>query len=616
MATNAERTGSGVFLRTRCIVLTAAICLPLAVFPGDAGAQCSLPDLPSCTCYASDCSPVACPWPFTGIPGDIIGTARLTTGTRSCCIADGGTAYWQIQRQALIPAVAELMAFFNPAVQTNLETAPQAWCTETIAWWGLHAQMPYEDGYYASGHHQSSFVQGGGEMRRWYLAEEIKRGLSRGRWISATELDYSSFDPGVNGPCPGAYQQIYGYDPADPDNNGNAWNDPTGHSQLIDSMVVHRLYTPDGVVQRIDVGMIEGNVGYGGGSPYARIIHHRWYYDIVDFTPQGSDYLDASNRKIRGWGINLNEDGTPRCDCSRIKTVIIEFTIANPGPIGPDLADSAYVAAMDTFFSRTGGAALVTSNSPAVRTGGALPDDGNHWVIPPPPHPEDPVCIEVDLLDEYPDRMRGVTLEWVDAIPVQYDVERAGNDGSFQGRTLRLPVTPPGIPSGTRLPFTAAFSAAGPDTGHVVRFVRLCIPQSALTRTFEIARLHFNYHGDEIEDENGSSPEGDAGDTQTGIGEAKTPPMKLWLGSAFPNPFQSGTAVSFGLPEAAAARLTVHDVRGRRVRVLRSSLLRMGSHTASWDGRDESGGICPPGVYFVRLEWRGEIRTQKLVLVR
>jgi hypothetical protein len=271
---------------------------------------------------------------------------------------------------------------------------------------------------------------------------------------------------------------------------------------------------------------------------------------------------------------------------------------------------------MIDYFNTTGGTVNVTTNSTTVQTGGALPIDTYPWTIPPPPHPEDPVCIEVDLKDEYPDLVDAVTLEWVDEIPLEFTIMWAGDDATFQSRTVTLPTTPPTVPSGSVLPLTTMFTPDYPDTGYSIQYVRLCISQSALTKTFQIKRFHYNYFCDEGHGDIESYPEGDWGNPLTGIEEEDAPPAGLWLRSGYPNPFQTGTSVAFGLPKAGTVRLTIYDVQGRRVKAVLHRFVEAGPQTVSWDGRSEGGTICPSGVYFLRLEWRGRIRTQKLLLMR
>ena len=51
-------------------------------------------------------------------------------------------------------------------------------------------------------------------------------------------------------------------------------------------------------------------------------------------------------------------------------------------------------------------------------------------------------------------------------------------------------------------------------------------------------------------------------------------------------------------PTSSPAHLCVYDPAGRLIRTLVDSRLPTGSHTITWDGRDQSGQIVAAGVYF------------------
>ncbi len=85
---------------------------------------------------------------------------------------------------------------------------------------------------------------------------------------------------------------------------------------------------------------------------------------------------------------------------------------------------------------------------------------------------------------------------------------------------------------------------------------------------------------------------------------------------AHPNPFNPQVTIPFTLAESGRARLSVHDVAGRRVAVLADGRLEAGPHEREWRGRDEAGRALSSGVYFVRLEAAGRLETRKLVLLR
>ena len=80
-----------------------------------------------------------------------------------------------------------------------------------------------------------------------------------------------------------------------------------------------------------------------------------------------------------------------------------------------------------------------------------------------------------------------------------------------------------------------------------------------------------------------------------------------------PNPFRADTAISFSVSSAAATRLDVYDVSGRRVRTLVNDVRQPGRHRVNWDGRDGSRSFVGSGVYFYRLSIGGWSDTRKML---
>lgn len=93
-------------------------------------------------------------------------------------------------------------------------------------------------------------------------------------------------------------------------------------------------------------------------------------------------------------------------------------------------------------------------------------------------------------------------------------------------------------------------------------------------------------------------------------------PGALVLRPCHPNPFNPRTTLRFTLSAAGPARLSIHDVQGRHLRLLMDGDLPAGEHALNWDGLDDAGKALPSGVYFSRLEAGGEQRSGKLVLSR
>ena len=89
-----------------------------------------------------------------------------------------------------------------------------------------------------------------------------------------------------------------------------------------------------------------------------------------------------------------------------------------------------------------------------------------------------------------------------------------------------------------------------------------------------------------------------------GIQSVDTPeiPRVAFLAQNAPNPFAGPTAVRFGLTKDGPATLAVYSVRGRLVRRLVEGTQTAGIHTATWDGRDDSGRRASAGIYYYRLQ--------------
>jgi hypothetical protein len=85
--------------------------------------------------------------------------------------------------------------------------------------------------------------------------------------------------------------------------------------------------------------------------------------------------------------------------------------------------------------------------------------------------------------------------------------------------------------------------------------------------------------------------------------EAATIPSQSYLGTAYPNPFNSGVVIPFTLESAGApAKLAIYNIVGQEVRQMGLGSLAPGSHQITWDGLDQQGKALPSGVYLYRLQ--------------
>ncbi|MCB9357530.1 MAG: T9SS type A sorting domain-containing protein [Calditrichaeota bacterium] len=82
--------------------------------------------------------------------------------------------------------------------------------------------------------------------------------------------------------------------------------------------------------------------------------------------------------------------------------------------------------------------------------------------------------------------------------------------------------------------------------------------------------------------------------------------------SAYPNPFNPSTTLSFSLPQNAGVTLTIYNVLGQVAETLLDAPLVAGSYSFTWDA-----SAYPSGLYFAKLETTTGLSTiQKLTLLK
>jgi hypothetical protein len=105
----------------------------------------------------------------------------------------------------------------------------------------------------------------------------------------------------------------------------------------------------------------------------------------------------------------------------------------------------------------------------------------------------------------------------------------------------------------------------------------------------------------------------------TGVEEGKDRidlPKSISLAQNIPNPFGTGTKISYSLPEKSNVSLAIFDISGRLVKNLLEGEMEAGYHTLHWDGSDNKGDSISRGIYFYRLSTGNTTLTKKMVLLK
>lgn len=105
------------------------------------------------------------------------------------------------------------------------------------------------------------------------------------------------------------------------------------------------------------------------------------------------------------------------------------------------------------------------------------------------------------------------------------------------------------------------------------------------------------------------------GITSSGV-DPPVPTLTPRLDPVAPNPFSTMAQIRYSIPASGHVKLSIYDVKGRRIAQLVNTVQDAGTHTLGWNAINSKGVAVPHGVYFSVLEFGKERRARKVVLVK
>lgn len=99
--------------------------------------------------------------------------------------------------------------------------------------------------------------------------------------------------------------------------------------------------------------------------------------------------------------------------------------------------------------------------------------------------------------------------------------------------------------------------------------------------------------------------------------EINTPIVKnVVLHSAYPNPFNPSTTISFDLKSSERVRLDIYNIKGQLIMNVCDNVVEKGNHKIVWDGKDGFGNKCGSGIYFYKITAGETTQTKKMMLIK
>ncbi|MBN2571759.1 MAG: T9SS type A sorting domain-containing protein [Ignavibacteriales bacterium] len=94
-------------------------------------------------------------------------------------------------------------------------------------------------------------------------------------------------------------------------------------------------------------------------------------------------------------------------------------------------------------------------------------------------------------------------------------------------------------------------------------------------------------------------------------GQPNQIPDNYSLEQNYPNPFNPSTNIKFSLPEASIVKLSIYNILGEQVSLLKNEQMNAGVHTV-----DFNAGNLTSGVYFYRIEAEDFTEVKKMILLK
>ena len=85
---------------------------------------------------------------------------------------------------------------------------------------------------------------------------------------------------------------------------------------------------------------------------------------------------------------------------------------------------------------------------------------------------------------------------------------------------------------------------------------------------------------------------------------------------AFPVPFKETLTIQVTFNNAGEKRIGIYNVEGSTVRILSMNCMSPGIYHLVWNGKNEGGLKCNPGVYFIRIIQQEKVECERVILAQ
>ena len=102
----------------------------------------------------------------------------------------------------------------------------------------------------------------------------------------------------------------------------------------------------------------------------------------------------------------------------------------------------------------------------------------------------------------------------------------------------------------------------------------------------------------------------------THVDENKPLVRDYFFGQNYPNPFNSTTKVSYNVLSGTRLKISIFDILGREIKILKDEFTLPGRHTIEWDGTNSFGLHVGSGICFCRIKTEFSDTMFKMLMIK
>ena len=91
---------------------------------------------------------------------------------------------------------------------------------------------------------------------------------------------------------------------------------------------------------------------------------------------------------------------------------------------------------------------------------------------------------------------------------------------------------------------------------------------------------------------------------------------EFYISPSYPNPFNPSTSINIKTIEKNILNVSVLDINGRLINILKNENILPGNYKIKWNGTDFNGWNMSSGVYFIKVQSGNNISSQKVLLIK